>query len=260
MNMPTNARDFNDLVTADLRTTSRIIAQCFEKRHDNVLRDIRSLIDANPDWGVLNFEYTPYVDPQNGQTYQMYEMTRDGYSMLVMGFTGRKALDWKIRFLEAFNAMEAKLRAPAIPDLSDPAVLLQLLTDHASKRLEAEQRAAEAQAKAVAAEDVQALARIAKADGSLSITEAAKGLQMRPTDLFNWLSRNAWIYKRPGGSTWLGFALRCNQGLLEHKSVTVTRADGSEKVTEQVRITPKGLTVLAKALNRPADLLEGGAA
>ncbi|MBB1498787.1 Rha family transcriptional regulator [Paracoccus sp. MC1862] len=51
-------------------------------------RDIRNLIDANPEWGVSNFGQTPYVDAQNGQTYQMYEMTRDGYSMLVMGFIG----------------------------------------------------------------------------------------------------------------------------------------------------------------------------
>lgn len=61
MNMPANSRDFNDLVTPELRTTSRIIAECFEKEHKHVMRDIRSLIDANPEWGQSNFGHTPYV-------------------------------------------------------------------------------------------------------------------------------------------------------------------------------------------------------
>lgn len=97
-------------------------------------------------------------------------------------------------------------------------------------------------------EDVEALGRISSADGSLSITEAAKGLGVRPRDLFNWLSQNGWIYKRNGAGAWLGYSSKCNYGLLEHKTTTVLRADGSEKVTEQVRITAKGITRLAKLI------------
>ena len=250
--MPANHRDFKDLVSDNLRTNSRIIAEAFEKRHDNVQRDIRALIAANPDWGVLNFEDTPYVDAQNGQTYQMYEMTRDGYSMLVMGFTGKKAMDWKIKFLAAFNAMEAKLRAPMI-DVRDRGQLTQI----AIQLIEVNQE----QAKQIEAmrDDVAALERIAKADGSLSVTEAAKNLGIRPKDLFDWLSHNGWIYKRAGAAHWLGYQPKCNQGLMEHKSTTVTRADGSEKITEQVRITAKGLSVLAKLI-KPTVSLIGGAA
>ena len=62
MNVPANSKDFNVLVNEDLKTTSRIIAERFGKEHRNVFRDIRSLMTANPDWGVLNFEQTPYVD------------------------------------------------------------------------------------------------------------------------------------------------------------------------------------------------------
>ncbi|MCX5614450.1 phage antirepressor KilAC domain-containing protein [Bombella saccharophila] len=97
-------------------------------------------------------------------------------------------------------------------------------------------------------EDVSALDRIAKADGSLCITEAAKALQMRPKDLFDYLSRNNWIYRRPGGKTWLGYAQRCNTGDLEHKVHTVLKADGSEKVCERVLVTAQGLRKLAKLL------------
>jgi len=95
-------------------------------------------------------------------------------------------------------------------------------------------------------EDVTAFERIGKADGSLSVTEAAKALGVRQTDLFRWLSSNGWIYRRTGGKNWLGYQTKCNTGYLEHKCTTVIRGDGTEKVTEQVRVTPKGLARLAK--------------
>lgn len=78
---------------------------------------------------------------------------------------------------------------------------------------------------------------------------------MRPKDLFQWLSQNGWTYKRAGGSGWLGYQTKCNQGLLEHKTTTVLRADGSEKITEQVRITPSGLSKLAKIIHPTARLI-----
>ena len=97
-------------------------------------------------------------------------------------------------------------------------------------------------------DDVQALERISKADGSLCITDAAKSLQMRPADLFSWLRQNCWVYKRTGNAHYLGYQAKVISGLLEHKVTTITRPDGSEKITEQVRITPKGLKLLAKLI------------
>lgn len=97
-------------------TTSLIVAELFEKEHKNVLRDIENL-ECSPEFHQLNFEHTPYVHPQNGQTYPAYRITRDGFAFLAMGFTGKKAAAWKEKFLEAFNAMEAALlgRQPEEP-------------------------------------------------------------------------------------------------------------------------------------------------
>ncbi|WP_282091344.1 phage regulatory protein/antirepressor Ant [Epibacterium ulvae] len=241
MNIAVKHDDFNGLVNDSLKTTSRIIAEKFEKAHNHVLRDIRKLIEANPEWGMTNFGQTPYVDQQNGQTYQMYEITRDGYSMLVMGFTGKKAMEWKIKFLEAFNAMEQQVQTvPA--SLSGPQLMAAALIEAQSTLNQQVQEIENMR------EDVEALDRISSADGSLNITEAAKGLGVRPKDLFSWLSQNGWIYKRNGAGSWLGYSSKCNAGLLEHKTTTVLRADGSEKVTEQVRVTAKGLTRLAKLI------------
>nr|WP_242403405.1 phage antirepressor KilAC domain-containing protein [Asaia platycodi] len=90
--------------------------------------------------------------------------------------------------------------------------------------------------------------RLVNAEGSLCITAAAKNLHMRPKALFDWLAHNGWIYRRPGADHWLGYQAHTSNGDLDHKITTVTRPDGTEKVTEQVRITAKGLARLEKLM------------
>ena len=225
---------------------SRDVAAFFGKEHRNVIRDIDNLIAQEAQLGLLNFEQTPYIEPSNGQTYRSFDMDRDGFTLLAMGFTGSKALKWKMRYIEAFKAMEAEVRrlaqsGPAI-DLNDPAQLRGLLLNYSAKTEQLERRVQEL------LPSEAALDRISQADGSLCITDAAKALQMRPKDLFEWLRQNGWIYKRPGGSGDLGYQSKTSSGLMEHKVTTVLRADGSEKVTEQVRVTAKGLTKLASLI------------
>jgi prophage antirepressor-like protein len=100
-----------------------------------------------------------------------------------------------------------------------------------------------------------ALDRIATVpDGTLSITEAAKALQMRPKDLFSYLQQHGWIYKRAGSANFLGYQAKTTAGLMTHKITTVHRGDGSEKIVEQVLITPKGIARLA-ALIKPMGLV-----
>jgi Rha family phage regulatory protein len=77
----------------------------FDKRHDHLVRDIKALISAVPG-GLPNFGDTPYRDSQNGQTYSQYEMDRDGFALLAMGFTGEKALKFKLAYIAEFNRYE----------------------------------------------------------------------------------------------------------------------------------------------------------
>ena len=88
---------------------SRDVAACFGKTHFHVVAAIRELIAK----GVTNFRETPYIHPQNGQSYTAFLMDRDGFTLLVMSFTGKKALQWKMAYIAAFNAMEAALTKPA---------------------------------------------------------------------------------------------------------------------------------------------------
>ncbi|MCI8750913.1 MAG: Rha family transcriptional regulator [Lachnospiraceae bacterium] len=88
--------------------TSLQVAEKFEKRHDNVMRDIRGLL-KNEETQQM-FKLSSYIEKQNGQKYPMCYMNRDGFSLLAMGFTGKKALNWKIQYIKAFNTMEEILK------------------------------------------------------------------------------------------------------------------------------------------------------
>ncbi|WP_051359950.1 Rha family transcriptional regulator [Adhaeribacter aquaticus] len=90
-------------------TTSLIVAEVFGKEHKHVLRDIQNL-SCSETFRQSNFGHTPYVHPQNGQSYPMYEMTKDGFSFLVMGYTGGKAAEFKEKFINEFNKREALLK------------------------------------------------------------------------------------------------------------------------------------------------------
>lgn len=99
--------------------SSRQIAESFGKDHNHVLRDIKALLEGMPKNGQTPMFYkTEYTHEQNGQSYPVYLMNRDGFTLLAMGFTGKAALEWKLKYIAAFNAMEKKLKENQ-PDLSE---------------------------------------------------------------------------------------------------------------------------------------------
>lgn len=93
-------------------TNSILVAKKFEKDHQHILRDIRNLMEGVSKIGdTPMFEETTYIHPQNGQEYPMFIMNRDGFTLLAMGFTGDKALRFKLDYINAFNKMEAELKS-----------------------------------------------------------------------------------------------------------------------------------------------------
>ncbi|MHC1701483.1 MAG: Rha family transcriptional regulator [Humidesulfovibrio sp.] len=85
------------------------VAEHFQKQHQHVLRGINDLMSGLPDdFNASNFGRVEYLDAK-GQKRPFYEMSRDGFTLVVMGFTGAKALAWKLRYIEAFNALEQEL-------------------------------------------------------------------------------------------------------------------------------------------------------
>lgn len=225
--------------------SSRDVAAYFDKEHRTVLRAIDDLIAQEPSLPLRSFVQGSYSLPATGtQEHRCFDMTRDGFTLLAMGFTGQKALKWKLAYLAAFNVMEAELRSRSALDpavlLSDPTAMRGLLLVYAERQIELQGEIEEMRPQ------VQALERIALSDGSLCITDAAKTLQVQPKSLFAFLRSHHWIYTRQGGASDIAYQEKLAQGLLEHKTTTVTKSDGYEKTVTQVRVTPKGLARLSR--------------
>lgn len=91
-------------------TSSQLVAQTFGKEHKHVLRDIEKVCEQLPEnFSQSNFGLANYLDAQ-GKSRPMYLLTRDAFTLLVMGYTGKEAMQFKLKYIEAFNAMEAELR------------------------------------------------------------------------------------------------------------------------------------------------------
>lgn len=90
-----------------LTVSSLDVAEDFEKEHKHILESIRNLAAENSATKLM-FVETEFEN--RGKKYPMFIMNRDGFSLLVMGFTGNKALEWKIKYIQAFNEMEKELK------------------------------------------------------------------------------------------------------------------------------------------------------
>jgi Rha family phage regulatory protein len=89
--------------------SSQLVADKFGKAHRHVMENIRKIIKDTPsDFSVPNFRQSKFINSM-GREYDCYAMTKDGFALLAMGFTGKAAMKWKIEFINAFNAMENAL-------------------------------------------------------------------------------------------------------------------------------------------------------
>ena len=113
----------NELVMVEnnqVVVSSRQVAENFGKQHKDVLESIRGILAAEN--SATKFFYESTFE-NRGKHYPEYIMNRDGFSLLVMGFTGKEAMTWKIRYIQAFNEMEEKIRENILimPNFSNPA-------------------------------------------------------------------------------------------------------------------------------------------
>lgn len=218
--------------------TSREIAELVDSRHDSVKRTIERLVEgaviASP----------PLVEkPTAGRPVEEYVFSGEQGKRDSIVVVAQLSPAFTARLVDRWQELEAKVaRFDPVAVLADPAAMRGLLLTYTEKVLALEEVVA------VQAPKVETHDRIAAAEGSLCMRDAAKVLQMRPIDLRNWLIVNRWIYGRPGHSGWLAYQDRIQQGVMCHKVSTVQREDGTEKVVEQPRITPKGLTRIGNEL------------
>jgi anti-repressor protein len=150
-------------------TTSLIVAEVFEKNHKDVLRAIKNTISSAQN--CAQYFYSSTYKDSSGKRNEMFIMNRDGFSLLVMGFTGEKALKFKISFIEAFNAMEQKLRQSVeIPQSFAEALEL---AAHQAREIEAKDRLI-----AIQAPKAELADRLIDTETRVDIGQAAKLLKL----------------------------------------------------------------------------------
>lgn len=210
-------------------TNSLLVAEKFGKDHKNVVRDIRSIIG-----GMLKIEHTQlfvesvYVHPQNGQEYPMFIMNRDGFTLLAMGFTGDKALQFKLEYINAFNKMEKILKEQSIllPNFSDPAEAAIAWANEYREKQKAQIEAKEAK------ENVE---RLIHNNKTYTTTEISKELGFRSAIELNKALEKMGIQFKQNG-TWLLYAKYAENEYTSTKQIVLD----SGRITYDRRWTGKG--------------------
>ncbi|HCR3195052.1 TPA: phage regulatory protein/antirepressor Ant [Morganella morganii] len=247
------------VMNQNVTMSSREIAKLTGKRHDHVCRDIRTILVAliggkdadyirNPDLGYLTNHHVTcnQYDDKSPNSWE-YNITRRYTEILITGYDIKR----RTAVIDRLYELESERRsAPhALPGAKELALMV-IQAEEEKERLLLENQGLESQVEEMKP-DVEALTRIAKSQGSMCVTDAAKQLQVKPKSLFDTMSQLKWIYRRLG-TPWIGYQDKIQQGLIEHKVTVITKPDGEDKSIPQVRVTPKGLSKLAKLLTQGA--------
>ena len=217
-----------------LLVSSREVAERFEKEHKHVLETIRSLV-AEKSATKNMFIESSYIN--RGKSYPEYLLTRDGFSLLAMGFTGSKALEWKLKYLEAFNKMEEVIKTGGIPHGKE---LIALAVIEAQKVIESQGRQIqELTPKGIFADSVAA------SHTTILIGELAKILKQNGVDtgqnrLFQWMRDNGHLINRKGTDYSMPTQRSMEMGLFEIKETSISHSDGHITVNKTPKVTGKG--------------------
>jgi Rha family phage regulatory protein len=216
--------------------SSRQIAENFEKRHDHVMRDIDAIKKDVPNFGEMFFETT--VPDSYGREQRAYLMNRDGFTLLAMGFTGKAALEWKLKYIAAFNEMEKKLTEQ--PQLTRSQLLATALIAAHEELEEKDKQIETMKPKALFADAVSA------SNQSILVGEMAKllsqnGIQMGQNRLFQWMRENGYLIKDKKRTdynmpTQKSMELR----LFEIKETSIAHSDGHTSINKTPKVTGIG--------------------
>ncbi len=218
--------------------SSRQIAESFGKEHKHVLRDIENLIGGESKIGLSSmFFKSEYISAQNKKLPE-YLMNRDGFSLLVMGFTGKEALEWKLKYIQAFNEMEKQLAQR--PQLSRSELMAQALIAAHEELEHKDRQIAELTPKGIFADAVSA-SKKSTLVGELAKLLCQNGVQIGQNRLFSWMRERGYLIKDPKRSDYNMPTQRAvEQGLFEIKETTVVHSDGHTSINKTPKVTGKG--------------------
>ena len=216
--------------------SSRQIAENFDKNHRDVLRAVDNLKEDVRNFAQMFFESTEA--DSYGREQRTYLMNRDGFTLLAMGFTGKAALEWKLKYIAAFNEMEKKLADQ--PQLTRSQLLATALIAAHEELEEKDKQIETMKPKALFADAVSASSQ------SILVGEMAKllsqnGIQMAQNRLFSWMRENGYLIKDRKRTdynmpTQKSMELR----LFEIKETSIAHSDGHTSINKTPKVTGIG--------------------
>ncbi len=224
--------------------SSREVAENFGKRHTEVLRAIDDKISQNAILRSDKYFIETNYKAGTGKEYKEYLLTRDGFSFLVMGFTGAKADEWKLKYIDAFNKME-KVITQGLP-LTYKEALQQLIEkEEAKEKLQLAYE--EMKPKAMFAEAVES------SKTSILVGDMAKILKQNGIDIgqnrfFEYLRQNGYLCNKKGDMYNTPTQRSMDSGLFEIKETTIHNPDGSITIRKTPKVTGKGQTYFVNKL------------
>lgn len=215
--------------------SSRQIAENFQKNHNHVLRDIDSLKKDVSNFGQMFFETT--APDSYGREQRAYLMNRDGFTLLAMGFTGKAALEWKLKYIAAFNEMEKKLTEQ--PQLTRSQLLATALIA-AHEELEQKDKQIETMKPKVLFADAVSASKKSILVGELAKLLSQNGISIGQNRLFDWMRKNSYLIKDPKRSDYnLPTQRSMEMGLFEIKETTIQHSD-HVSINRTPKVTGKG--------------------
>lgn len=251
----------NDLVIQNSSgndvTTSLIVAQVFSKRHSDVLRDIRNLSCSN-DFRERNFALMVKMNelPQGGaQKSEHYEMTKDGFSFLVMGYTGAKAGEFKERFIAEFNKREMMLKSDDYILMRSQQILQKRVDSlqAENKRLE-QQNALQEEQLRQAAPKVQYVDNVLQSVNTYTSTQIAKEIGMDAAKFHKALKERKVMFYQSG--TWMLTAKYQGKGYTKMRTHQFTRNDESIGTSSYTVFTEKGRAMVHSVLEEVFNVVK----
>ena len=244
-------------------TNSKLVAEVFGKEHRNVVRDIKNLIEG----GVLKNEQTPmfeettYINEQNKQSYPMFIMDQDGFTLLAMGFNGKKAMEFKLKYIEAFNAMKRQIEQsnPSVPQNYLEALKSLVKAEEGKQQLALENKKQQEQILTISKANMELgnkitemlpkvsyYDKILQSNATMTVTQIAQDYGMSAMRLNKELESMRIQHKVRG--QWILFAQFLEGGYVHSRAVGITRKDGQHDVKYNTEWTTKGRIFLYESL------------
>lgn len=227
-------------------TDSLMVSDVFGKEHARVLRDIREL-GCSKEFRVGNFAESSYINEQNREMPK-YIMTEQGFTLLVMGYTGPRAMEFKEQYIAEFEGMRNELQRRARPRELSRLDLIDLARESELARLESERKSAELEYQLRLQEPKVALYDVAmQAHNTQPIGTVAKTLGIGPNKLFSFL-REKKILISHGSRYNQPYQEYIDRGYFEVRQYTITHFTQGIENKAQTLVTAKGMAYIHRLL------------